>query len=1170
MPATGPSQARNPSTTPLTGELHHTQYTQDQINEYRAHRQAEGEKRALALGNQYSSKEEWKQATGQDLMAKHTVEAKSFGDVSESAEAVRAAGAKVTENLSGNAAATAVGLSTQAATGVNVTTAARSGAVIMQAGAELYEQSNNKARQKKYEGMKQVHNQLSNTRKSAVQKLHDLNLQEGESQDQRKALDDETKQQRSKIARDAWKAASTNSVHGLKTAAFAEESGNKSDLTTEMEEHETNGVRLSRLNPGDKVTNADMTKGTWTGAWNRTVTGRGYTKLDPERKAEKAALQSKIDALKQKSKDEIEDGKKVNRGGLLNSSHSQISRSGYNFRSEFRSKDTHEGIVKSLDDKASEQMGRRPGVVSGGKFIGTEAKEHADAKAAIEKLAQPAVDQLTADRESHESAMNAIKKNPGGAWGFTGRSLTAEQQRDFDHHKEMKHQIGQKIKQPTINGLMALVSPQDQAAAMAHHSKMKDLESTRDTGLTVAEHNTRDAAQSGFENLAKPAVDQWKVSHAHHVSQMNEMTASRGKDITGLLAGRKFTADEQKKFDHHKAISERLDKRIKAPTADDLKGFVSTADHAAASAHYSKMKDLESVRDTGLSVAEHKTREASQSELAEIQKRASTGLSRQDRLKLAQHRAERDKVTVDQRQENETIKANIGHTVRADGHIGGTNQPEMQDLSKQQTTKGEYLASGIHGMGTGLMKAAQVVGAGAGDAETALHEGDRVLATLIAGSNLTQQALGASGNAIGLGGVTGGALELSSTGIANAGKLTAAGMTTATAGAHKRAQEKKNAREFLSGERLAKNPILDLGKRGKVKNESGLAEMGRLALKTAGVGLMQNGGSDVAEDKLHQAQNLGNREATDHINAALEKVSPRPTESDKSSHAEENATTETDETAHAEPATSETAAGVHADETAHAEPATSETAAGGHADETAHAEPATSATAATPEHAEDSATAATPEHAEDSATAATPEHEEAAADLEHEDQKSATEETSAKPTDDIPAPEAAAADLEHEEHNNATEETPAEPSHLEKLLGEHRDGVENAVLEHQNEKIDELTDPGEHKLHERPEAAKKEDAKKLDDVAGHAAFTPTPTPKKAPAPAPAPTPTVDPAKDPTPTPPLERTPAYRGPRARRDGWWTRLKRWAGRKATQAGNAIGRAGSRVRGFFGGAR
>jgi hypothetical protein len=31
-----------------------------------------------------------------------------------------------------------------------------------------------------------------------------------------------------------------------------------------------------------------------------------------------------------------------------------------------------------------------------------------------------------------------------------------------------------------------------------------------------------------------------------------------------------------------------------------------------------------------------------------------------------------------------------------------------------------------------------------------------------------------------------------------------------------------------------------------------------------------------------------------------------------------------------------------------------------------------------------------------------------------------------------------------------------------------------------------------------------------------------------------------------------------------------LKRWAGRKATQAGNAIGRAGSRVRGFFGGAR
>jgi hypothetical protein len=31
-----------------------------------------------------------------------------------------------------------------------------------------------------------------------------------------------------------------------------------------------------------------------------------------------------------------------------------------------------------------------------------------------------------------------------------------------------------------------------------------------------------------------------------------------------------------------------------------------------------------------------------------------------------------------------------------------------------------------------------------------------------------------------------------------------------------------------------------------------------------------------------------------------------------------------------------------------------------------------------------------------------------------------------------------------------------------------------------------------------------------------------------------------------------------------------LKRWAGRKATQAGNAMSRAGRGVRGFFGGAR
>jgi hypothetical protein len=465
---------------------------------------------------------------------------------------------------------------------------------------------------------------------------------------------------------------------------------------------------------------------------------------------------------------------------------------------------------------------------------------------------------------------------------------------------------------------------------------------------------------------------------------------------------------------------------------------------------------------------------------------------------------------------------------------------------------------------------------------------------------------------IGLGAVTGGAVEGSTAAVANTGKVVAAGMTAVTAGAHKRAQEKKKARGFLSGERLAKNPILDLSKRGKVENESGLAEMGHLALKTAGVGLMQNGGTEAAQNFLHDHQDSANTLATGHINSALEEVSPHSTESDTAEHAEENATTETNETAnagepatvhtdepaHTEPATSETAATVHTEEPAHTEPATSETAATVHTDEPAHTEPATSetaatpehaedsataatpehaedsataatpehaedsATAATPEHAEDSATAATPEHAEDSATAATPEHEEAAADLEHEDQKSAPEETSAKPTDHIPEPEEAAADPEHEEPNNAPEKTDAEPTRLEDALGEHRDTVEEGALSAEDAAIGKATE-FDHELHERPEAAKVEEPLPEVAAAPHAAFTPTPTPKKAPAPAPAPAPASAPG--------LERAAGYRerAPK-KKDGWWTRLKRWAGRKATQAGNAIGRAGTRVRGFFGGAR
>jgi len=63
-----------------------------------------------------------------------------------------------------------------------------------------------------------------------------------------------------------------------------------------------------------------------------------------------------------------------------------------------------------------------------------------------------------------------------------------------------------------------------------------------------------------------------------------------------------------------------------------------------------------------------------------------------------------------------------------------------------------------------------------------------------------------------------------------------------------------------------------------------------------------------------------------------------------------------------------------------------------------------------------------------------------------------------------------------------------------------------------------------------------------------------------------PTPTPAPAPAPASAPGLERAAGYRERAPKKDGWWTRLKRWVGRKANQAGNAIGRAGSRVRGFF----
>jgi hypothetical protein len=242
--------------------------------------------------------------------------------------------------------------------------------------------------------------------------------------------------------------------------------------------------------------------------------------------------------------------------------------------------------------------------------------------------------------------------------------------------------------------------------------------------------------------------------------------------------------------------------------------------------------------------------------------------------------------------------------------------------------------------------------------------------------------------------------------VANAGKAIAAGTKSLTKDAWQAKKENENARGFLSGERLASNPILNLGERGKVENESGLPEMMHLGLKTAYAGIMQNGGSEPAQELLHQQQHSANALATEHINSALEQVSSRSTKSDHSGHAEEPEAT------------------VHPEEPVHS------------------GEPAT--TAQTDE-------AITPVHSGEPGATVHP------------------------------------------------EEPVSESTHLENVLGEHRDAAERAVLDYQDEKIESVTNPEEPELHERPKGLDVEPVPAVN-VAPRAKFKP----KKAK------TPSVDP------------------------------------------------------------
>ena len=145
-------------------------------------------------------------------------------------------------------------------------------------------------------------------------------------------------------------------------------------------------------------------------------------------------------------------------------------------------------------------------------------------------------------------------------------------------------------------------------------------------------------------------------------------------------------------------------------TLENLQGYMSEEQLARAKPHDRTMKNLESVRDTGLSLDQHDTMAAHEAGLAEIEDRKKTGLSKSDQAELAQTNRRIALVHESQSEHNTTIKENLGKTAEAHGRIGGVDRGDSVDPSTYQRTVAGTLAQGAVATAEGLRTGASILG----------------------------------------------------------------------------------------------------------------------------------------------------------------------------------------------------------------------------------------------------------------------------------------------------------------------------------------------------------------------------------------------------------------------------------------------------------------------------
>ena len=262
------------------------------------------------------------------------------------------------------------------------------------------------------------------------------------------------------------------------------------------------------------------------------------------------------------------------------------------------------------------------------------------------------------------------------------------------------------------------------AAKRGHNAGIKALNETKKKELKARKKST---TFSSHQALHAGEQTQYDASKAEYDSATSEAVALReahlkkhtdtydglhnktpGKFNKALGTGAKpLSEEETNRKKHAKAEMMRLGT---LHTLENLQGYMSEDQLARAKPHDRTMKNLESVRDTGLSLDQHDTMAEHEAGLADIEDRKKTGLSKSDQAELAQTKRRIALVHESQSEHNTTIKENLGKTADAHGRIGGVDRGDSVDPSTYQRTVAGTLAQGAVATAEGLRTGASILG----------------------------------------------------------------------------------------------------------------------------------------------------------------------------------------------------------------------------------------------------------------------------------------------------------------------------------------------------------------------------------------------------------------------------------------------------------------------------